>query len=111
MKPALLIFFSLAVLIGCVSCSKEVKGLKEEMKILKEENSFLKAENIVLKKELDEVYKKLEEKEKTGQAAKAKTESGDPEKAKPAAKPEPKQDPKPKSVDVKPKIGDNKKPR
>jgi regulator of replication initiation timing len=108
MKSILLAILSCVVLIGSISCGKEVKGLKEEMKILKEENSFLKAENIVLKKELDEVYKKLEEREKARDALKTKTEISDPEKVKPAAaKPES----KPKNGDNKVKNGDNKKPR
>jgi len=46
---------------GCLSCSKEAKGLKEEIRLLKEENNFLKAENIGLKKELEKLYKKLNE--------------------------------------------------
>jgi regulator of replication initiation timing len=72
---------------GCISCNREVKGLREEIRLLKEENSFLKAENISLKKEMEELYKKLDEGSSTAgkepisqkveakDAAKAKEES------------------------------------
>jgi len=57
---SILVILSLIVL-GCLSCSQEAKGLKEEIRLLKEENNFLKAENIGLKKELEKLYKKLDE--------------------------------------------------
>ncbi|MBA4418833.1 MAG: hypothetical protein C0392_13140 [Syntrophus sp. (in: bacteria)] len=90
MKYAIYILLSMTVFIGCASCGKEVKGLREEMKIIKEENSFLKAENIVLKKELDEVYKKLEERETARDAVKAGKEVKESEKLNAANKEEPK---------------------
>ena len=90
MKSLTFLVLSLAVFAGSISCGKEVQSLREEIKIVKEENSYLKAENIVLKKELDEVYKKLEEKQSATEAAKAKPESVDPEKAKAAVKVDPK---------------------
>jgi regulator of replication initiation timing len=62
MKFLSVLIASFVVMFCCVSCSKEVKGLKEEMRLIKEENNFLKAENIGLKKEIEELYKKLEEK-------------------------------------------------
>ena len=89
MKSSIFCMLFLVVLMGSVSCGKEVQGLREEMKILKEENSFLKAENIGLKKELDEVYKKLEERQGAAEAARARSESVELERVK-ALKADPK---------------------
>jgi regulator of replication initiation timing len=81
------IFIALSLIVlGCFSCGKEVKGLKEEIRLLKEENNFLKAENIGLKKELEKLYKKLDE------------NTNYEEKGEIKLKPEPKEAAKPKEI-------------